>query len=82
MYNRMIASLKSCHCALCAVSRVDVKLRKYRGILHHGTQAADQPRQIRREVLLLSRMTQDAGSIGSVAHQRQDEEQQRESYSN
>jgi hypothetical protein len=51
-----------------------VKLCEYGGILHHGAQTADQPWEIRHEVLLLGGMTEYASAVCSVAHQGQNEE--------
>jgi hypothetical protein len=58
----------SCHRRFCGWIRIDAELRKYRGIFNHGTQTAYQPRQVCHKVLLVGRMTQDAGSIRSVAY--------------
>ena len=47
-------------------------------VLDDGAQRADEPREVRQEVLALERMEEDAGAVGRVAEQREDEEQQRQ----
>lgn len=56
--------------------RVQPELHKDDHVLDDGAQRAEQPRQRGEDVLLLLRVGDQAGAVGEVARQRQEEEQQ------
>lgn len=56
----------------------DTELDEDDNIFNDGAQGTDQPWKVCKEVFPLQRVEQDAGAVGGIAQERQDEEQQRQ----
>ncbi len=61
------------------ILRVNAKLHKDDHVLHHRPETADQPRCVRPQVVSLEGVGYDAGAVGEVAGEGEDEEEERES---
>ena len=44
-----------------------MKLDEYGDVFEHGAQGADEPRQVREEVVRRGRVKEDSGAVGQVA---------------